>query len=180
MDSVANWLRPQSAFSARNRAPMRLKSKITRCTYLQCMPRVHLHDLWTNTCGLLLVGVACAFGMKWATKCEKESKVYVLRWKGSRMWARFRTAQNERIWSFLKTTTWLICFARLCCSHSNSLFSMQTSRPCGCIYAVFSHQAPSSSSLPSQFLPFWCRDNETASVTTALKTLNLLSVHNFL
>ena len=26
------------------------------------MPRAHLHDLWTNMCGLLLVGVARAFG----------------------------------------------------------------------------------------------------------------------
>ena len=33
-----------------------------RCTYSQCMPRAHLHDLWTNMCGLLLVCVARAFG----------------------------------------------------------------------------------------------------------------------
>ena len=30
-----------------------------------------------------------------------------------------------------------------------------------------------SSSLPSQLLPFWRRDNETASATTALRTINL-------
>ena len=32
----------------------------TRCTYLQCMPRTHLHDFWTNTCQL--GGVVHAFG----------------------------------------------------------------------------------------------------------------------
>ena len=31
----------------------------TRCKYSQCMPRAHLYDLWTNTCGL--VGVVRAF-----------------------------------------------------------------------------------------------------------------------
>jgi len=49
-----------------------LNVSITRCTYLRCMPRAHLHDLWTNMCGL--VGVACAFGTvghACATKCEK-------------------------------------------------------------------------------------------------------------
>ena len=38
-----------------------------------------------------------------------------------------------------------------------------------------------SSSLPSQLLPFWRRDSETASTTTALRMINLrISVHNFL
>ena len=74
-----------------------------RCTYSQCMPCAHLRDLWTNTCGL--VGVARAFGLvshACATKCEKcekEGKVYTLRWKSLRMWARFWTAQNAKIWS---------------------------------------------------------------------------------
>ena len=132
-----------------------LSTAYTRCTYSQCMPHVHLHDLWTNMCGL--VGVACAFGMvghACATKCEKcekEGKMYALHWKGSRMWARFRTAQNAKIWTSLKTTTHFICFARRCCSLSYSLFSMQTSRRWSWIYALsspFLRQAPSSFFLP--------------------------------
>ena len=79
----------------------------TRCTYSQCIytPRAYFHDFRTNTCGLLLVGVACGFRSCWciasvpgscvggastnlgtrlacATKCkkfEKEGKAYVLR-----------------------------------------------------------------------------------------------------
>ena len=109
---------------------------ITRCTYSQCMPRMHLDDLWTNMCGLLLVGVAHAFGTvghACATKCEKcekEGIVYVLHWKSLRMWARFRTSHNARIWSFLKTTMHFICSARPCCSLLYSSFSMWTSQSC--------------------------------------------------
>ena len=80
-------------------------------------------------------------------KCEKEGKAYALRWKSSRMWARFRTAQNAKIWWFLKTTTRFICYARHCCSLSYSSFSMRTSQRWGCIYILsspFSRQAPSS------------------------------------
>ena len=121
----------------------------TRCMYLQCMPLVHFQDLWTNTCGL--VGVARAFGsvmhVQQSVKCEKEGKMYALCWKSSRMWARFRTAQNAKIWSFLKTATCFICFARCCCSLSYSSFLTRTSQRWNCIYALsspFSRQAPSS------------------------------------
>ena len=142
-------------------------------------PSAHLPDLWTNTCGLLLVGVARAFetvGHACVTKCEKEGKAYVLRCKSSRTWARFRTAQNARILSFLKATTRFICFATRCCSHSYSSFSTRTSWRCGCIYALsslpFSSQSPTlSSSLLSQFSPFWRR--ETASAATALRMISL-------
>ena len=87
----------------------------------------------------------------------------------------FRTAQNARIWLFLKTTTCFICFARCWCSHLYSLFLTPTSWR-GCNYALsslpFSRQIPSSSSLPSQFLPFCRCNNETASAATALRTIN--------
>ena len=115
----------------------------TRCTYSQFMPRMHLNDLWTNTCGLLLVGVARTFGTvnyACATKCEKckkEGKAYVER--VARMWVQFRTTQNARIWLFLKTTTCFICFARCWCFLLYSLFLMRTSWHCGCIsLSVFS------------------------------------------
>ena len=145
------------------------------------MPRAHLHDFWTNTCGL--VGVAHAFGLvghACATKCEKwekEGKAYALRWKSSRMWTHLRTAQNAKIWSFINMTTCFICFARCCCSLSYSSFSVRTSQRWGCNYALssppFSHQALAfSSSLPSR-LPFWRHDNETTSAATALRAINL-------
>ena len=116
------------------------------------MPRVHLHDVWTNTCGLVdvarafgLVGYACATKCE---KCEKEGKAYALHWKSSRMRACFWTAQNAKIWSFIETTTRFICFARRCCSLSYSSFSTRTSRRLGCIYTLssppFSCQAPTS------------------------------------
>ena len=164
------------------------------------MTHAHLHDIWINTCGYWLVGMACAFrscmciasfpgscvggahmslGMRLAcaTKCkkfEKEGKAYVL---SLRMWACSWTTQNVRIWSFIKTTTCFISFTRHCCSLSYSSFSTWTSRCCGYIYILsslpFSCKVPSSRSLPSQFLPFWRWDNETASTITALRTINL-------
>ena len=81
------------------------------------MPRSHLHDLWTNTCGLTVTGSRCAtcFWNGRSCMCNevwKEGKAYALRWKSSRMWTCFWTAQNARIWSFLKMTTRFICFAR--------------------------------------------------------------------
>ena len=66
------------------------------------------------------------------------------------------------------------CYARCCCSLSP--FSTWTSRHWGYIYALssppISRQALSSLLL-SQLLPFWHRDNETASTATALRTINL-------
>ena len=92
-----------------------------------------------------------------------------------RNWAGF---WNEKIWSFLKTTTRFICFASSCCSLFHSSFSTRTSRCWGCIYALsspqFLHQALALSFLlPSQLLLFWRGDNETASAATALRTMNL-------
>ena len=148
------------------------------------MPRVHLHDLWTNTCRLLLVGVA--YALCWSVinatkceKCEKEGEAYVLLWNSSRMLACFRTAHNARIWSFFKTATRFICFARRCCSLSYSLFSTRTSQHYGCFYALssllFARQAASSvlHAPITIFGLFWCCDNETASAATALRMINL-------
>ena len=105
-------------------------------------------------------------------------RTYVLHWKSSRMWARFQTTPNVRIWSFLKTTMHFNCFARPCCSLSYSSFSTRTLRHCGCIYAFcilfhFRTRLLASSLLPSQF---WCHNNETASAATALR---IVSLHNF-
>ena len=130
--------------------------------------------LWISRSGTCFWdGQLCMCNEVWKV-CE--GKAYALSWKSLRMWARFRTAQNAKIWSFLKTTTRFICFVRRCCSFSYSSFSTRTSRRWGCMYAPpFSHQDPIalSSSLPSQLLPFWSRDDETASAATALRTINL-------
>ena len=146
------------------------------------MPRAHLNYLWTNTCGLVSRrGRGMCMGLS-STKCEKceEGKAYVLRWKSFEdVSAVSNRTERARIWSFLKTTTRFIGFARRCCSLSYSSFSTRTSRRCGCIYALcllFRFRArilALSSSLPSQFLLFWRRDNETASAASALRTINL-------
>ena len=161
--------------------------------YSQCMPRMHLNDLRTNTCGLDSRRGTCFWDSRsrmcnevWIFKCEKEGKAYILHWKSMRMWAQFQTSQNIHMCSnltkhphvlFLKTTMQLICFARYCCSLSYSSFSGWTSWTCGCFYTLsslpFLCQAPSSFFLFS----FWRHDNETASAATALRSI---SVHNFL
>ena len=79
----------------------------------------------------------------------------------------FWTAQNARIWLFIKMTT---------CCLSYSSFSTWTSRYCGCIYALsspFSCHDPSSPSLLLQFFSFWRQANETTSATTVLRTIFL-------
>ena len=55
-------------------------------------------ELTGDTCALLLVGVAHAFGTC-ATKCEKNGKVYIERVPGSEASS---TSPNTRIWSFLE------------------------------------------------------------------------------
>ena len=90
----------------------------------------------------------------WSCMCNEVCKL----WKGTQSAhitlkefknvSVFWTAQNAKIWSFLKTTMRFICFARCCCSLLYSSFSTRTSRRWGCIYLLssplFSHQAPSS------------------------------------
>ena len=62
----------------------------------------------------------------------------------SRMWAGFRTAQNARIRSFLKTTTRFICYPRGCWSLLYSSFSTH----CGL------HGVVAAFTLSVSFLPF--------------------------
>ena len=149
-----------------------------RCTYSQCMPCTHLHDLWTNMCGLLLVGVARALGTvghACATKCErceKEGKAYVLVWECECVFEPHRT---QGYGSFGKTTTCFSCFARGCCSLSYSSLSTWTSRCCCCIYALSSFPFCARLQALSSLLPppFWHCDNEIASTATALRAINL-------
>ena len=94
-------------------------------------------------CGLLLVGVAHALER---SVMHVQQSVRSVRRKAKRTHYVKRVRECERvfkmhnvkIWSFLKTTTCFICFPRCCCSLSYSLFSMRTSRRCGCIYTLSS------------------------------------------
>ena len=129
----------------------------TRCTYSQCMPRTCISTTFDPTCVVWISTCGRAFGTVSPCMCNEVWKV----WGGQSVCTtlkEFQTAQNTRIWSFFKKTTCYICFTRRCCSLLYSLFFMWTSQRCGCIYALssllFSCQAPSSSSLPSQFLLF--------------------------
>ena len=105
---------------------------LRRCTHSQCMPCMHLHDLWTNMCGLVSRHDTCFSVMH----------VHSLVSRLVRGWG-MRKPGNE---------------ASMC----NALSSLP-----------FSHQAPSFPLLPSQFLPFWQQDNETASAATALRMIYL-------
>ena len=144
---------------------------------------------WTNT------GVACAFwsGMCIASfpgscgtrllacatkykKFEKESKAYVFRWKSSQ--DREHVFGPHRTWGYGRLSRQPhALFASLgAAALSRTHRSRCGLQCCGCIYALllsslpFLRQAPSSPLLPSQFLPFWRRDNETASAATVLGT----------
>ena len=140
---------------------------------------MHLHDLWTNMCGL--GGVACAFG--WSVmhvqqmKCEKEGKASVcITWKSLRMTSAFLNC-TEREDMVVYQDDPRALFASLgvaALSHTH-----RSRRELHGVEAAFtlssppfSHQALSSSSLLSQLLPFWHRDNETANAATALRMIN--------
>ena len=108
---------------------------------------------------------------------EGEQSVHTMLERVSRSEHGFKL--HRRIWSFLKTTTCFICFARRCWTLLYSSFPTQTSRHYGCIYALCllfhfcARLQALSSSLPTQFLPFWCCDNETANAATVLRMINL-------
>ena len=93
----------------------------TRCTYSQCMPCVHLNDLWTNMCGLVSRRGTCFWDYRFVHVQRSVKSVrramhtyYVER--VSRMWVRFRTTQNVTSWYFLKMTMRFVCYATCCCS----------------------------------------------------------------
>ena len=144
---------------------------------------VRLNDLWTNMCGLVSTCGTCFWDcrsvhVQRSVKSVMRVKCMYYIERVSWIWVRFRTAQNARIWSFLKKTTCYICYARCCCC-SLVLIVLDTDftalwlHLCSLSSLPFLRQAPSSSLLPSQFLPFCHRKNETASATTALRTINL-------
>ena len=118
------------------------------------------------------------FGDDWpcATKCEQceDGKAYVKRVK--KVSKVLNTSLKVRIWSFLKTTT---CFFA---SLAAAPF-IRSHRSCHGLHGVVAVFWPSVFAFVfvpvsqfflthshHNFLPFWHRDNETASTTTALET----------
>ena len=70
-----------------------------RCTYSHSPWPLNQH-MWISRRGTCFWGSRSCMCNK-CEKCEKEGKAYTLQWKSSRMWARFWTAQNAKIWWFL-------------------------------------------------------------------------------
>ena len=148
------------------------------------MPHAHLNDFWTNTCALLLVGVANAFGtVGHVQQRVKSVRRMVKRTYIERVWGcdhvRFQTEPNVRIWLFFKTVRrffFFLCFSGHGSSLSYSSFSMWTSRGCGCIYFLclcFCFRASLLTLSSLLVWQFWHRNNETASAATALRMINL-------
>ena len=145
------------------------------CTTTRC-------DLWTNTCGL--VGVAHALG--WSVMHVQRS-VKSVRRKPK------RTHYIERIWececvfkphrtqSYGRLPRWpRVLFASLGAAvlsrthRSRSwLHGVEAAFTLCLLLCFHARLLALSSSLPSQLLPFWHRDNETTSTATALRTINL-------
>ena len=152
--------------------------------YSQCMPRAHLNDLWTNTCGLVSRCSTCfwdcrSMHVQWSVKNVRRAKrtYYIGKSFEDVSVVSHRTTRGYGTCSFSRwPTTHFIRYARHCWSLSYSSFSTGTSRHCGCIYALCllfhfcARLLALSFSLPS---PFCRRNNETASAATALRTINL-------
>ena len=91
------------------------KHNYTRCTYLQCMPCMRISMTFEptgDTCALLLVGVAHAFGKVGHVQqsARKTAKCTVKELEESERGS--NTSPNARIWSFLDTG--ILCFASRC------------------------------------------------------------------
>ena len=131
----------------------------------------YLHP-WTNGEHVYITvsshGTCFWDGWPCATKCEINGKAYVERVSGKSKV--LKISRNVRIsrWPF---------FALLAAAHSYSLILPRSSRGSSYILALCLHFRFRVSSflltLITVFLPFWLRDNETASTATALGMINL-------
>ena len=140
-----------------SRSPKMPYVLLTRCTYSQCRPRVHLKDIWTDRWHVWIT--VNKHGI-----CFWES-IHVW-WKGSR---RFQTPQW--MWGYF-------CFTSRCSLILINLavnFTGQWLQFGTLCSLLLLHQSPSSCFLPliSVFFPLWHSDNKTASTTTALGANNL-------
>ena len=145
----------------------------TRCTYSQCMPRTHLNDLCTNTCGLVCRrGRGMCMGLS-STKCEKQSVRTTLK--------EFRGCERgfePRGYSRFSRRPRALFASLGAAGHSRThrsrrgLHSVVAAFTLCLLFHFRARLLALSSSLPSQFLPFSRRDNETASAASALRTIN--------
>ena len=159
----------------------------TKCAYSQCMPHTHLHNLWTNTCGL--VGVARTFGLV-GHACATNKSVKSVRRQAKRTHYVERVWECEHVFEPHRTQRYG-CFSRrpctlfaslgaaaLSCTHRSRrrLHSVEAAFTLCLLLRFHARLLALSSSLPSQLLPFWCRDNETASAIAVLRTIKLLCI----
>ena len=151
------------------------------------MPHTHLHNLWTNTCGL--VGVARTFGLvshacatnKSVKSVRRQAKRthYVERvWECEHVFEPHRTQRYGRLSRRPCTLFASLGAAALSCTHRSrrGLHSVEAAFTLCLLLRFHPRLLALSSSLPSQLLPFWRRDNETASAITALGTIKLLCI----
>ena len=152
----------------------------SRCTYSQCMPRVHLNDLWTDRQHVWITVSRCgthAFGGSRPCATRWWQTVH---WKSSRKGVRFWTPHQTKEYGRFSRRPF---FALLATALSYSSILLQTSQGSGCILALYlyfcccvsllSLSFSLSSLITGFFFPFWCRNNETASTATALEMMNL-------
>ena len=150
------------------------------------MPCSHFHDLWTNTCGLTVTGSRrgtcfwdgqlCMCNEVWKVWEGRQSVCITLKeFENVSMFSNRTECKNMVV---LKTTTRFICFARCCFSFSRTHHSQHwlhgiVAAFTLCLLFRFRARLAHSSSLPSQFLPFWRRDNKTTSAATVMRMINL-------
>ena len=143
------------------------------------MPCSHFHDLWTNTCGLTVTGSRrCTwFWDGRSCMCNEVWKV----WEG-RQSVRITLKEFENVSVFSNCTECknmvvsqddhtLYLLARCWFSlsrthHSRHWLHGIVATFMLCLLFRFCASLAHSSSLHSQFLPFWRRDNKTASAAT--------------
>ena len=139
----------------------------TKCMYSQCMPRAHLNDLWTNMCRLVSRHGACFWDCRFvhvqrSVKSVRRAKRTYYVERVSRMWVRFHTTQNVRMWYFLKMTMHFVCYARHCCSLVLIVLDADFTALRLHLFSLLScHRC----------------NNETASATTVLRMITYVSVH---
>ena len=142
------------------------------------MPHVDLHDLWTNICGNTVSRRGTSFWDGWSCMCNEVWKVWEERQSVRITFKEFenvsafsnRREREDMVVSRDNHATALSCTHRSSCRFPWVLAAFML-----CLLFRFrTRLLARSSSVPSQFLPFWRCDNETTSVTTVLRTINLL------
>ena len=141
------------------------------CTYSQCIPRVHLNDLWIDRQNVCITVSRCGTHIWDSWPCVT-NWWQTIRWKSSSKWVRFWKPRRTKEYGRFSRQPF---FALLATALSYSLILLWTSQGSGCILALCLHfrccisLLALSFSFSSQFfVPFWYwyRDSETASAAT--------------